>query len=481
MKEAAAIEIVAVRAVETADGEGSSWSDVDRAWASRAAAEIVGEGAAPATFIARRARLVLERLSERASKIPRAVHSWRWRSWVGTAIVLVAFLVGLAANYLGNSQSINILAPPALALLAWNLVMYIALIAGLVSRIGKEAGMGLARRLVAWLGARLHAPRSRSSGNAESSPGALARFARDWPVMAAPLYTARAARILHCAAAAVAAGVIAGLYFSGLVFEYRATWESTFLDPAAVRAIVATAYLPGALLTGLPVPDVAEITALRAPGSENAALWLHLVAATLAAVVIGPRLLLATVTGMQEWYRARHLPVPLDEPYFQRLLRGFLGGKARVDVLPFSFSLPAESRTALEAILARTFGGTAALTFAASVPFGGDGAPAIASGTTDPLIAVFNMTATPESESQGVFLTALAKAAPSRPLLVIIDESAFRARLGAVARLDERRSLWREFCLEQRLTPVFVDLAKPDIAAADAALDAALAKSGQRS
>ena len=82
---------------------------------------------------------------------------------------------------------------------------------------------------------------------------------------------------------------IAGLYVRGLVFEYRATWESTFLDAPTVRAILAAAYWPGARVLGLAVPDAAQIAAIRAPASENAALWLHLMSATLAAVVIVPR------------------------------------------------------------------------------------------------------------------------------------------------------------------------------------------------
>ena len=36
--------IVAVRALETADSSHTLWSDADRAWASRAAAEAVGDG-----------------------------------------------------------------------------------------------------------------------------------------------------------------------------------------------------------------------------------------------------------------------------------------------------------------------------------------------------------------------------------------------------------------------------------------------------
>ena len=67
-------------------------------------------------------------------------------------------------------------------------------------------------------------------------------------------------------------------------------------------------------------------------------------------------------------------------------------------------------------------------------------------------------------------------AAPSRPVLVVVDEAAFNARWrDDQSRREARRRLWRDACAEARLAPVFVDLAEPDLAAAEEAVDAALA------
>ena len=60
------MDVVAVRAVETADGARASWSEADRAWASRAAAQVVGADATPDAYLARRAALAVERIGERA-------------------------------------------------------------------------------------------------------------------------------------------------------------------------------------------------------------------------------------------------------------------------------------------------------------------------------------------------------------------------------------------------------------------------------
>ena len=61
----------AVKAVETADRARAVWTDADRAWASRAAAEVEGASAAPAVFLARRAQLALERIGVRAPALAR--------------------------------------------------------------------------------------------------------------------------------------------------------------------------------------------------------------------------------------------------------------------------------------------------------------------------------------------------------------------------------------------------------------------------
>ena len=50
--ESTALDLTAVRALETADRTHTLWTDADRAWASRAAAEVVGQGGSPQAFLA---------------------------------------------------------------------------------------------------------------------------------------------------------------------------------------------------------------------------------------------------------------------------------------------------------------------------------------------------------------------------------------------------------------------------------------------
>jgi hypothetical protein len=502
MDEQAALDISAVRALETHDLAKAVWTDADRAWASRAAAEVVGEGADAAAFVARRARLALERIGERYKALPRAARALHWRPWIAWITVVGAFMLGVAVDRIGGAQRINLLAPPLFALVTWNLGAYLVLAAGFVVGYGDTGNPGPVRRLVMRVASRsgmspLGRPKGEyRSAQHEGSPvshggggsarddasriigASIAAMTGDWFRLAAPLYTMRAARILHFAAAALALGVIAGLYVRGLAFEYRATWESTFLDAASVHWLLAMLLAPGSALSGIAMPGVAQLESIRAPASENAAPWLHLLAASALAIVVIPRLLLGIVAGGVERHRAARVAIPLGEPYYQRLLRGFRGGPVRVRVIPYSYALPPAVRTGLEAIVTRAFGGSAALTVEPAVSYGDEDtlAQRVPGDGKGPVIAVFNLTATPEPAAHGAFVKAAAGVGRACPLLAFVDESAFRARWpGDDRRLAQRRGIWSELLTDQRVVPIFLDLAAPDLGFAEAAIDAALA------
>lgn len=467
MDESSALAVTAARALESSDSAHAVWSDADRAWASRAAAQIVGEDAPAETFVARRAALVLERVGERHKALPRAVDAVRWRPWVGNAVVALALVTGIVVDDIGGVKRINVLAPPALALIVWNLAVYVIVVAGYVVRYGEHAEHRPLRRLLVRIAGGAIKSRARAMA------GVTGAFAVDWALRSAPLHGVRAARILHLAAAALALGVIAGFYLRGIALDYRASWESTFLSPPTVHTIVSVAYAPGAAVTGTAVPTVDEIAAIRAPASENAARWLHLIAATLVVLVVVPRLALVLTAGFIERHRARHVPIDLDEPYFQRLLRGFRGGPAHVCVLPYTYSPPPVCVSGLEAIVAQGFGSGASVLLSAPIPYGSDEPLPETGGKSVTTIALFNVTATPERDVHGAFLSALR--ARGGALVAMVDVSALVARHAAdPAAIEPRLALWRELADEARVPLVVANLVAPDLNAADAALDAAL-------
>jgi hypothetical protein len=480
MNEAAAREVMLVRALETADGAATAWTDADRAWASRAAAEVTGSDAAPATYLARRAALAVERLRERYPAIRRTLRAVTWRPWVAPALALVAFALGLATDYIGPSKRVNILAFPLLALLAWNLAVYFVILVrglwGLVSARGRM--LGPLARAVARLGRGV--PRAAAARDAPIA-AALGGFTADWARAAAALTAARVARSLHFAALAWALGAIVGLYVRGLVLEYRAGWESTFLDADAVHALLGFALGPAAALTGIPIADATQLEALRfgAGGGGDAAPWIHLYAATVALVVIVPRLALALGTWLAERRLARRFPIALEEPYFQRLTRQLGREPARVRVIPYSYQLPPQAVIGWQTIAARLFGPNTEVTVAPNVAWGGeDELPGdlLPPGPLALAAVVFGLAATPEPENQGALLAALARQAlPGTPVIAVIDESTFQRRFAQLPeRLAERRRAWLDMLEATRLAPVFVDLEAPDLARAQSDIEAAI-------
>lgn len=390
-----------------------------------------------------------------------------WRPWIGPLVVALAFAAGLATDALGAGRRVNLLAAPMLGVLAWNLAVYLWMLA-------RGAASVLRRRSVA------------------AAPGpfgrAVLRVGRTANSLGVdgPADAARAAQALHAAAAAFAGGMLAGLYLRGLAFEYLAGWESTFLGPEGVRALLAVVHGPASALTGIALPDAATLAGLRfgaGPG-ENAARWIHLHAATVLLYVILPRTLLALRAGRSARRLSRDARAGLpatgagsdrtgtdadgpatDEAPFAGIAPG-PDGRVRVRALPYSFTLEPAAQRGLAALLAADLGPTASLELAPSLsPESAESVSAApGAGTQAPtpqlLLALFALTATPEPQTHGAFVAALAaRLAPGTALRVLVDESAFRARFAATPqRLAQRRQAWRAVMHAIGIAPRFAAL-----------------------
>jgi hypothetical protein len=489
MTETEARAVLRLRALESAPN--ASWTDADAAWADREARREEGEGAAFERWLARRTVLASRRLGARATGALRAVADGDSAAgpaasgmspWFGALVVVAAFALGVAGDAASGTQRIHLLAPPLLALLAWNVAIYPVLLLQTVA--GSRARASFGGPLRRWL-------------------HALAASGADgWAVAGAPLHAARSAALLHAAAFAIALGALVSLYLRGIAFEFRAGWDSTFLTAADVHAIVATVLGPASRLSGLALPGVAELDALRfahGPG-ENAARWIHLHAITTALVVLLPRALLALASAWRARRLARDFPLALDDDYFVQLRRRWAAEPVVVRVLPYSYVLTAQRRDRLRPVLEREVGPLAVPQLAATVPHGGEddlaawfdapgalgapgapgtsgesGAPGAsgASGASMPpvLCALFPLTATPERENHGAFVHALGARAGARPggLVVLVDESGFRERFNGPdfeRRRAERRQAWEAMLGDVHRAAVFVDLDAADGSAA---------------
>jgi hypothetical protein len=147
-----------------------------------------------------------------------------------------------------------------------------------------------------------------------------------------------------------------------------------------------------------------------------------------------------------------------------------------VQVLPHGAAPDAAALAGLRIVLAAALGDGVQLSVAPASTHGDEDGPAAAppQGTTLRL-ALAELGATPEDDSHGRWLKALRRAAPALPPVLLVDESAFVARLGTLpARVAERRTLWQRWAAAQALPLCVVRLTQPDPHESAAALHEAL-------
>lgn len=471
--EADARRLALLHALETATpAEQALWSAADRDAASRAARETTPAGAGPEVYLAERARHAAHRLQQRRPEVAKLLRETRPLSGPLGLVAAAALVIGLLLETLGPQQRINLLAPPLWGVLAWNLIVMAALALRLFGASGVPGP--LRRALLAW----------REGPAADATGGALARFAAQWARASAPLHAQRLAIALHVGAACIAIGLVLGLYLRGVAWDYRAGWESTWLDAATVQRLLGLALAPAGTLTGIALPDAAGMAALRlapgAPAAASAAPWLHLLAGTLALFVIAPRLLLAAAATLRLAWRRGHWPLDLADPHWARLLRQWQRRDESIAVLPHGEPPGAAAALGLREVFAAAYGDKVQVQVAAATPYGAEeqaATLALPPGAT--VLAMWaDLAATPEAEAQGRFLAALqarAKAAGQSTLL-LLDETAWQRRFaGLPQRLAERRAAWRALAEAQGVPMLAAAFESPAAAEVAAELDRVLA------
>jgi hypothetical protein len=394
-------------------------------------------------------------------------------------LLLVAFASGIGLSALDGSRRINILAFPFLGLIAWNLAMYAVLAIGWIrGRIRPAAVASSGRAWTRRLFERRIAPLLRETRRVHVVLGeALGSYAAACGALGSAFIAQHARRWLHLAAAAVAIGLIVGLYVRGTVLRYEAGWESTFLGPAQVKSILGALFGPVAGWSGVQLPaTVAEVEQLRwtaAGGGGDAAPWIHLIALSLILYVVLPRLLLAAVATLGLWRLDRATLLADDlRRYATDVLRGsgILRSSGVASVTPYAYE-PSEASLAG---LTRWLQGAAGATQVerrTSLRYGEEdmAGPAFAIGAhrvADLHVVVMSLAATPEAENHGVVIAAARDAAhrarPPAGVRIVIDESPYAARFtgdaSLASRVEERRRLWRNFVagygLEADLLPL---------------------------
>ncbi|MCE3285420.1 MAG: hypothetical protein K0R70_1676 [Steroidobacteraceae bacterium] len=480
--------ILLVRSVEDQDADGAVLTLAERDAATRDAlrADPAGEGANSTAereartwrVLDRRARELYGRLVQRHPVIARTVMLESRASQAALLVLLVAFAFGLVLSVIDSRVRIEIVAFPLLGLVLWNVAVYVLLALATLRRARPRApgdAAGWAAWPLRWGWRRAAGLVRQASFYHRPLAAALRRFSEDWWPIAQPLLALQGKRVFHLAAAAVAFGLVAGLYVRGIALEYRAGWESTFLTPTQVRGVLNVLYAPASALTGILLPtDAAAIEALRWRGGSGggpAAGWIHLIAATALLFVVVPRLLLAAWSSLALLRASRGLAPPESLlPYARAVLGTSDAAPAPVSarVTPYAYQPATASLAGLNTLLQVAYGAGARMELAEAVAYGSENAlrlPAVDQGGLE--VVLFTLAATPEPENHGAILVAardaLTRARSVARLLVVVDESPFVAHLrddpSLAPRIEERRVAWREFAARHACEPCIVDLA----------------------
>lgn len=252
-------------------------------------------------------------------------------------------------------------------------------------------------------------------------------------------------------------------YLAAYEVGWAGTWAGAEQEIATLLRVVLG---PASLLTGLPLPSVAQLQELRG-GSQSAGNWLQLWAVTAALYVIVPRLLLALLSGLNVEVLRRRLPVRQDF-YLRSLLRDALGEAGKARVVAYGVDLATDRRERLDRMLGAALGEKVSLSFDPPIPYGSEDDWLSANGEnlseSDFFILLFSLSSTPEAENHGSFAGSVREKLAGAPtnLIVLLEEGALRGRLrgspSSQRRLSERVQAWRAVLAGAGIEPILVSL-----------------------
>lgn len=397
--------------------------------------------------------------------------------WAVMAILVAALVLGYLGHAITDPHRVDLLSLSLIGIVLWNLAVYLLLmVSGLRALLRRKPELVLplaptqaqvahgahatetASAPGGWL-QKLAARRSQLTAGSGLRKLALT-FERNWWQISRRQRHAQWLLCLHLAAAALALGALASLWITGLTREYQVGWESTFLSPAAVQTCLNILFAPVHWLVGAAPWSLEEIRALQgwvASGTPEVAAgltqflerptvgerWVQRYTLLLCLLVIGPRLLLALwQAGRIAWIQ-RHMALPLQQPYFQKLQRDWAGRATRLLVQPYSLELTPEREAVLRNHVAQSYGAGAQLTLLPALAYGSPLPAAL--DDMGQQVLLLNLAATPEAEIHGALLGQVLHywGAQTDIWLWAAD---FRSRnTGAPARVQEREHLWQDF------------------------------------
>ncbi|HEX7890057.1 MAG TPA: DUF2868 domain-containing protein [Ramlibacter sp.] len=347
LDEARARQLVLVRAIDDVDTQGKLLSEPERDRLEQEAAESSRRTAGAIDFgeyLQQRARRVLQAVENRNPRVAALQDRESWRPWLTVGLPLAAVVLGTVLDRIDNPHQVNMLSPPLLGVLAWNLAMYLLLLVSAVlpARWWQRTPVAAVQR---WLSG-VPAGRRRTG---RLRADVLARFHEQWLRAAGAQQWLWWKQLLHLSAAGWALGLAFSIVLGGVVREYRVGWESTLLGVQQVHAFLSALFAPVVALLPFEPFSVGDLQrmAFRSGadiGVDEARRWVWMYVALLFVAVIVPRLLLAAWAAWQRRRRSRAIAIDLRDPYYVQVL-------ARVSPARVTFAMVAAQGRGREAVM----------------------------------------------------------------------------------------------------------------------------------
>ena len=251
-------------------------------------------------------------------------------------VCALAFLFGVAANYLGPPGKIHVIFNPIVLLAAWNVFVYLLMAVRTMARPGLGVHDGQSARqpsglspVLPWGLKRVLPPLWKlshglatisESARFKASYGHVAvRFWGLWSNVAGATIRSQWRRMRHLIAISLGLGAIAGIYVRGLFFDYNVIWTSTFIkSQEAIGRVIELALAP-ALWVERFFGYEPDLSLLVDPDGAPAADWIHMYAITALLLVVVPRVTMAIWENRRAGIRNDDLQLHFDAYYTDRV------------------------------------------------------------------------------------------------------------------------------------------------------------------
>ncbi len=477
--------ILLVRSIEQASNNGGIWTTHDAKAATLATNSMTREKSAFDLFLARRAELVIEKITKQNSGVVIELSKQHPLTLLGWILIVTAFATGLITDHLMADRWVNIIEWPIVLLICWNLGFVTYIVAIYFLSLFRHKMQSKSSWCTDILG-RWQLWGIRSFTSRKKTQAWIKTFESQWCKNCISLNNKRISLVFHAASIAFSIGALASLYMRGLFKEYRAGWESTFISADTIHAIARFVLAPGAWLFNINIPDAEHIAGLQTSNGigELAGEWIHLYAGSILVCVILPRLVLLAITGYSKSSIQRNFPLALSSIYYTALKSVRAGYKAAVLTIPFRYELTAAMKSNLTMLLERSHGLSSSVTLEQSVVMGNDSDDWKSALHHEGYIAVFvifNLAATAEEDTHGRVMQRISKESKALvPVIPIVDTSAYTDQ--SPDRCDDRNKLrfsqrcdqWRQILDAVGCTPLFLNLLTVDQQDAQESVEARL-------